>query len=391
MFKPANVQYSCTCLQYDIDFDKVPAALEMAKELYFKIEDSNSAFGKGYRLKRAIDARLTECGKDWILEYSDRRDNYHVPDDFQRALDCLRLSFIGADLSAGGSFYYGEPTTELDTGMDYSFQMLKGEDIYLDTAPWLFANITNKCNLDCKFCYNKKDETEMTAEMFGQSLQGFKQSLRKGLKDPGVTIGGGEPTIHTELEKILETAKEKIGLVTLTTNGTNKKRLISLKDYLDGICISAPFIYTDELTKYSGQNNEKTKESIAELAQEFNDTCIATIVTNKMQPDDVFKIDELAEELGATNTLFLMYKPIKTNALMPVRKHSRDILEKILELSFNKKNTSIDCCFTAYAVRPQPACSFDYIKPDGILRKSGWQKPCPFDEEYDCLMKYAPV
>ena len=411
IFKPAKIQYSCTCLQYDIDFDKIPQVLEMAKELGFTVKPHNieGCARKGHILKRAIEADLTmysSTDEDMSLEYSDEIDVYHVPNDFQRALDCLRLSYIGADHSSGSNFNFGEPAPVLSTDLDFSQQVQEQEkkvSIYLPETPWLFASITNKCNLNCKFCYSKKGEEDMQPDKLKEALgkvreisnEHVERYNKKGIKcEPrpvGVTMGGGEPTLHPELEKIIETAKNNAEMVTLTTNGTNNKRLIALADYLDGICISAPFIYTDKLNDYCALSNEKIKKYASELAQKFKKLCLATIITNKMQPEDVFKVDEIAAELGATNTLFLLYKPIQNNELMPTKKQARKILEKILELAFQKHNTAIDCCLAKYTAGC--GCGFHYMKTDGILRKSGWEKECecPFSKEHDCLIKYIYV
>lgn len=78
MFKPAKMQYSCTCLQYDIDFDKVPQVLDMAKELGFKIEKKKphkeAAFQREYyTISRAIEAMLKEERYDLMKEIRRKR------------------------------------------------------------------------------------------------------------------------------------------------------------------------------------------------------------------------------------------------------------------------------------------------------------------------------
>lgn len=375
MFKPAKMQFSCTCLQYQIDFESVPAILEQAKELGFATEDNPSE--KGYLLRRAIEATLGGEGDDWILKYSSEEDDYRVPRDFERALDCLRLSFIAGDHAARTVMLFGEPAHELQLGCDFSLQGGR------EHKPWLFASITDKCNLKCSFCYNKKGGKKMTPEVFGRLIEQFRAKYEhdKYVKEIGVTIGGGEPTVHPELEKILETARKKADAVTLTTNGTNTERLLNNAELLDGVAVSAPFVYSDELKDLYARSKDEIGESVSEIASKIGKVCVASIVTNEMRPEDVFKVEEFAEEAGATNTLFLLYKPVKDEDLMPTKGQARQILEKVLELAYRKENTAIDCCYAAYTT-PMSCGQFYYAKPDGKLKRSF--KSCPFPKGKLC-------
>ena len=80
-------------------------------------------------------------------------------------------------------------------------------------------SITNDCNLDCPKCftYNRADKRyyktiEETEKIIDNILFTSKVQL--------INITGGEPTLHPELEKILDTCRKKgIERITMNTNG----------------------------------------------------------------------------------------------------------------------------------------------------------------------------
>lgn len=74
--------------------------------------------------------------------------------------------------------------------------------------------ITRHCQEDCHYCHVKKESQDMSLIEFQRHILSLK---KKGFK--AIALGGGEPTLHLQLPKLLEIAKEN-GLKTgLTTNG----------------------------------------------------------------------------------------------------------------------------------------------------------------------------
>lgn len=80
--------------------------------------------------------------------------------------------------------------------------------------------ITNKCNLRCRGCFyqDKLGKGEMTFEEYSDYVSQYAMGVQK------VILLGGEPTIHPELEKMLELNND-LGLkTTIYTNGFDLKR-----------------------------------------------------------------------------------------------------------------------------------------------------------------------
>ena len=95
----------------------------------------------------------------------------------------------------------------------------------------LYIEITNQCNLNCSTCYNRsglnRERMELSAEELEQIIKLF---LPYGLER--ILLSGGEPTLHTEFEKILDLIDKYPDLsFGISTNGTIHN--VKLIDYLN--------------------------------------------------------------------------------------------------------------------------------------------------------------
>lgn len=87
--------------------------------------------------------------------------------------------------------------------------------------------VTDACNLKCRACYKRHGSTFKTLEQVQQDLD-VGTKLRSVHT---VTISGGEPTLHPELDRIIELIKQRHVHVFLLTNGVllDRERLLRLK------------------------------------------------------------------------------------------------------------------------------------------------------------------
>jgi MoaA/NifB/PqqE/SkfB family radical SAM enzyme len=109
-----------------------------------------------------------------------------------------------------------------------------------------------RCNLDCAYCneYDKTSDPVPLATMLGRIDR---------LADLGttiITLSGGEPTLHPDLDAIIARIRERGAIATLITNGLllTPERIQRLNragiDYLQISIDNAP---PDELSKKSFQ------------------------------------------------------------------------------------------------------------------------------------------
>lgn len=84
---------------------------------------------------------------------------------------------------------------------------------YLAPLPMASIEITRRCQEDCPYCHQVKEKKDMPLKEFQLLVSSLKQD---GFK--AIALGGGEPTLHPEILKLLEVAKENYLLTGLTTN-----------------------------------------------------------------------------------------------------------------------------------------------------------------------------
>ncbi len=87
-----------------------------------------------------------------------------------------------------------------------------------------YIEITNKCNLNCRDCYNSSGLNTHRTELEADVLMGFIRDTEERYNVNSVSISGGEPLLHTEINDILRAlsrlCSEKDMTVNFITNGT---------------------------------------------------------------------------------------------------------------------------------------------------------------------------
>jgi len=171
------------------------------------------------------------------------------------------------------------------------------------------------CNFHCPYCHNPELVDETADEQPEEDFFAFLES-RVGKLD-GVTITGGEPTIHDDLIPFIKKIKKMGFLVKLDSNGTHPevlKEVIDQKlvDYL-AMDIKGP------LHKYAGAvarpvDTDKIKTSIKLLMEsgvpyEFRTTVVKSMLT----PDDFHEIGKLINGADA----YYLQRFVPTKLLNP--------------------------------------------------------------------------
>lgn len=175
----------------------------------------------------------------------------------------------------------------------------------------VYVEITNFCSLNCITCYNRSglncQRTELSFEQIENIIKLFTPL---GLKR--FLLSGGEPTLHSEFDKILNLIdkypKINFGIVTNGTNH-NKKLLeclntrenLKLQISLDGSC--------EEInSKTRGIGNFKKTLSFAKQIRTAHNIPLLKMVISQGNYDDVENFCNLAISLGFTPELAFIYK-----------------------------------------------------------------------------------
>jgi len=104
-------------------------------------------------------------------------------------------------------------------------------------------NLGKRCNYDCSYCPAEiHDNTSKHTDI--EILKNTVDSLSL-LKNPRISLTGGEPFVHPDIEKLLDYARPKVTWINVTTNGTRTSDFYikMLNQYLDHIVFSIHFEY----------------------------------------------------------------------------------------------------------------------------------------------------
>lgn len=157
--------------------------------------------------------------------------------------------------------------------------------------------VTNKCNLNCRFCSVKAGEYNDEIPL-SRIKEIIDEAIQYGLEDLHMT--GGEPTLRKDLEQIIEYAVSKKLNVRLITNGTliTKERLDSLYNSgLRSIMISLDGMeeYHDKVRGVKG--TYKKAFQTVKYAKEKGLFTRVNSVAWKDNCDDILKLLEIFNEM----------------------------------------------------------------------------------------------
>jgi MoaA/NifB/PqqE/SkfB family radical SAM enzyme len=209
----------------------------------------------------------------------------------------------------------------------------------LSTRHPLLAHIIpiRRCNLACTYCNEFDDVSKPvpTEEMFARidRLGSFGTSI--------VTISGGEPLLHPDLDAIIARIRKNGILAGLITNGylLVRERIERLnRAGLEYLQISIDNVMPDEVSKKSLKVLDQKLELLAEHA-EFHVNINSVLGSGVKDPEDALRVAHRAVQLGFTSTVGLIHDG--NGQLQPLAAREREIFEEIMSLgkkSFSRVN-----------------------------------------------------
>lgn len=161
--------------------------------------------------------------------------------------------------------------------------------------------LTNKCNLSCKHC---------CASEIIQSKDISIEILRKiiKLKPRQITITGGEPLLHKNIEKILMVLrKEYNGILVLATNGILiEKHLDLVINYIDKVEISLDGVEEKETAKYRGSGVfHRVLDAVKMLRRQGVTVAMSLVTYNGMEEKRFFQLNQSYGTVPIVRELFL--------------------------------------------------------------------------------------
>jgi MoaA/NifB/PqqE/SkfB family radical SAM enzyme len=185
-----------------------------------------------------------------------------------------------------------------------------------------------RCNLDCGYC-NEYDDVSKPVP-----LEEMKRRLDL-LADMGtsvITISGGEPLLHPELDEVIRHIRRRGMIAGMITNGffLNKERIERLNEAgLEHLQISIDNAAPDEVSKKSLKTLDGRLEMLSEWAI-FQVNINSVLGSGVKNSEDALKIAHRALELGFTSTVGIIHD--HDGQLKPLAARDQEIFEEIMEL-----------------------------------------------------------
>jgi len=191
-----------------------------------------------------------------------------------------------------------------------------------------------RCNLSCAYCNEYDDFSKpVPVETMYERIDRLGQ-----LGTTIVTISGGEPLLHPDLDLIIARIRKRGIIAGMITNGylLTAERIHRLnKAGLDHLQISIDNVMPDDISKKSLKVLDKKLQLLSEHAL-FHVNINSVVGGGIHNPHDAVKVGTRALELGLTSTIGIIHDG--SGQLKPLQQEEREVYR--LMKSFEKKNYS---------------------------------------------------
>lgn len=235
-----------------------------------------------------------------------------------------------------------------------------------------------RCNLACAYC-NEYDDFSKPVPV--ETM--YRRIDRLGeLGTTVVTISGGEPLLHPELDLIIARIRKNGMLAGMITNGylLTAERIHRLNQAgLDHLQISIDNVMPDEISKKSLKVLDKKLQLLSEHAV-FHVNINSVVGGGIHNPQDAVVVGTRALELGFTSTIGIIHDG--SGQLKPLRPEEREVYRRMK--SFEKKNYSRFNHFQDAIADGQPnnwrcraGSRYLYICEEGLVHYCSQQRGFP--------------
>lgn len=235
-----------------------------------------------------------------------------------------------------------------------------------------------KCNLSCTYCNEYDDHSKQVP----LETMYHRLDLLGNLKTGVITLSGGEPLLHTELDDIIGRIRKNGALAGMITNGylLTPDRVRRLNDAgLDHLQISIDNVMPDEVSKKSLKVLDKKLQVLAEHAT-FHVNINSVLGGGIKNPDDALVVGKRAIELGFTSTVGIIHDG--DGQLRPLAEKERQVFLEMKK--FEKKHFSRLNYFQENIANGKPSnwrcragSRYLYICEDGLVHYCSQQRGYP--------------
>ena len=251
---------------------------------------------------------------------------------------------------------------------------------YLSTDHPLLAHIIpiRRCNLACKYCNEYDDVSKpVPTDVMFRRVDKLGQ-----LGTSVVTISGGEPLLHPQLDDIIQRIRQNGSVAGMITNGylLMPDRIERLnRAGLEWLQISIDNVNPDEVSKKSLKVLDKKLQLLAEHA-DFHVNINSVVGGGVHNPQDALTIGKRAIELGFSSTIGIIHDG--QGQLQPLGDEERRVYHEMKALekrSFSRINSFQDNIALAKPNewRCRAGARYLYICEDGLVHYCSQQRGYP--------------
>ena len=250
----------------------------------------------------------------------------------------------------------------------------------LSTRHVLLAHVIpiRRCNLSCKYCneYDDFSKPVPTPDMF------HRIDRLASLGTTVITISGGEPLLHPDLDDIIRRVRSHGIIAGMITNGylLTAERIERLnRSGLEHLQISIDNLVPDDVSKKSLKVLDKKLELLTEFA-DFHVNINSVIGGGIRNPQDALTIGKRALGLGFTSTIGIIHDG--SGQLQPLNGEERRIYREMKSMeksSFTRVNGFQDNIADGRPNqwRCRAGARYLYICEDGLVHYCSQQRGYP--------------
>src|ERR1700734_3145448 len=235
-----------------------------------------------------------------------------------------------------------------------------------------------RCNLACTYC-NEFDDVSDPVPL-EEMLRRIDDLGRLGTSV--ITISGGEPLLHPELDQIIARIRKTGAIAGMITNGyllmpDRIKRLNAAG--LDHMQISIDNVMPDEVSKKSLKGLDAKLRSLAEHA-DFHVNINSVVGGGIANPEDARTVSERALALGFSSTIGIIHDG--SGQLKPLGAEERTVWDKVRRLtrrSYSRFNHFQEAIANGSTNdwRCRAGARYLYICENGLVHYCSQQRGCP--------------
>src|SRR6184192_501549 len=235
-----------------------------------------------------------------------------------------------------------------------------------------------RCNLACKYCNEIDDfSTPVPTAIMFQRVDKLAE-----LGTSVITISGGEPLLHPELDEIIRRIRKHGMIAGLITNGylLVSERIERLnRAGLEWLQISIDNVTPDDVSKKSLKVLDKKLQLLAEYA-DFHVNINSVVGGGVRNPQDALTIGKRAIELGFSSTVGIIHDG--EGQLQPLGEEERRVYHEMKSLekrSFTRVNSFQDniALGRPNQWRCRAGARYLYICEDGLVHYCSQQRGYP--------------